>query len=364
LPHHPSVSIHLTGANSVEFFRLVENRAPSWRSKWSTFSQFLARYRGSLIRTARILEPLQQGGFKTLLLSYPRNKQAWEAAEDLIASSNLPFDEISKLIDPYSAADELYAHVFFETFLELYGPKSQDETEPRLIDWQALYEHVDKLFDSKELGEILTTTYMFRLSFLTAIPAVLLSNPNMVEFLSSLPVEIKRSIGSERTSSDLDTVGWEFFRQLLSPKTDPLDDNSVAEVHKLIETRPAEIDALIRKCLALALELSGERNLVTLQRTVGQHIRANVESEIQSLLSINKAAVNDFLDSVFADYNAWVGIGTFVYSLIAGGPILTAGGAIGTLATVGSNAMKAAAERRKKLETSDYTLLYRMRAGP
>jgi hypothetical protein len=53
---------------------------------------------------------------------------------------------------------------------------------------------------------------------------------------------------------------------LLSLKTDPLDDNSVAEVLKLIERRPAEIDALIRKCLSLAQDLSGETNLETLQR--------------------------------------------------------------------------------------------------
>jgi hypothetical protein len=102
--------------------------------------------------------------------------------------------------------------------------------------------------------------------------------------------------------------------------------------------------------------------LDTLQKHIGQHIRANVEGEIESLLVVNKATVNDFLDSVFADAKAWIGIGVFLYSFAQGGPLLTAGGAIGTLASVGSKAMKAASERRKKLEVSDYTLLYRMRA--
>ena len=362
LPLHPSVSTHLTGADPAEFFRFAETRAPSWQPKLSRFGQILTQYRGSLIQTSRTLEPLRDCGFKLLMLSYPRNEQAWEAAEDLIASSDLPFDDIATLIDPYSAADELYSHIFFETFLELYGSKQSDEGEPRQIDWQALYEYVDKLFSSKELKVLLTTTYMFRVPILNAIPAVLLSNPNMVEFLSSLPVKVKRSNDNEKMSIDLDVVGWEFFRQLLSPKTDPLDDNSVAEVRKIVETRPAEIDALIHKCLALAQELSGETNLTTLQNTVGQHIRANVEGEIQSLLFMDKAAVNDFLDLVFADYKVWAGIGTFLYSWTAGGSLLTAGGAIAALATVGSSAMKAVAERRKKLETSDYALLYRMRA--
>jgi hypothetical protein len=205
---------------------------------------------------------------------------------------------------------------------------------------------------------------MFRLPILTEIPDVLLSNPNLVAFLSSLPVEIKRSNDKEKTSIDLDVVGWEFFRQLLSPKTDPLDDNSVAEVRKLLETRPAEIDALVRKCLALAQELSSETNLETLQKTVTQHIRANVEGEIQSLLFLDKAAVNDFLDLVFADYKTRAGICTFLYSYFtAGAPLLTAGGAIAALATVGGSSIKAAAVRRQKLETSDYALLYRMRAA-
>jgi hypothetical protein len=72
------------------------------------------------------------------LFSYPRNEQAWEAAEDLIASSNLSFDEITKSVDPYSATDELYSHIFFEKVLELYGPQEAvhpDEIKPRQIDW-------------------------------------------------------------------------------------------------------------------------------------------------------------------------------------------------------------------------------------
>jgi hypothetical protein len=183
----------------------------------------------------------------------------------------------------------------------------------------------------------------------------------MVQFFSSLPVATKHSDENGKASVDLDVISWEFFRQLLSPKVDPLDNGSVAFLRKLIESHPAEIDALSRKCLSLAQDLSGETNLEHLQKRIGQHIRASVEGEIESLLFANKAAVNEFLDSVFADYKAWVGIGAFLYSLTQGGELLTAGGAIATLASVGSKAMKAVAERRKKLETSDYTLLYRMK---
>jgi hypothetical protein len=78
-----------------------------------------------------------------------------------------------------------------------------------------------------------------------------------------------------------------------------------------------------------------------------------------ALLSITKTAGKEFLDSVFADEKSWAASGALLYSLCHGGPALTAGAAFATLASVGSKAMKAAAERRKKLEASDYTLLYR-----
>jgi hypothetical protein len=183
----------------------------------------------------------------------------------------------------------------------------------------------------------------------------------MEAFFASLPVEAKRSVDNSKNTIDLDVIGWGFFRQLLSSKVDPLDDKSVAMILNLIEEHPAEIDALSRKCLSLAKELSDETYLATLQTRIIQHIRANVEGEVESLLFVNKAAVNEFLDAVFADDKAWIGIGTLLYSLAQGGALLTAGAAIGTLARVGSKAMKAVAERRKKLETSDYTLLYRMK---
>ena len=133
-------------------------------------------------------------------------------------------------------------------------------------------------------------------------------------------------------------------------------------IRGLIDSHPGEIDALSRKCSSLALELSNETSLENLQTRIAQHIRANVQGEIESLLFVDKASVNDFLDSVFSDEKAWAGIGTLLYSLAQGGPLLTASAAIGTLAIVGSQAMKAAFERRKKLETSDYTLLYRMKS--
>jgi hypothetical protein len=371
---HPSVSTFLTGVNTIDFFKFTEGRAPRWLSRFSTFGEMCNQYRTSLQRTSELLAPLRGSQFKTLMFGYDRGKHGLEAADDLIASSSLPFAEITKLIDPFSAADELFSHIFFEKYLELYeGDRSEEELaalvaerarsrifSPREVDWQRLYEYVDGLFGGRTLEEILTTTYMFRLGILNALPSVLLSNPALIKFLSSLPVEAKREVREQR-DLNVDVISWEFFRQLLSSRLDPIDETSVELVRNLIQSRSAEIEALKRKCLSLALELAAETNLQNLQERIAQHIRANVTGEIESLLFVNKAAVNDFLDSVFADDKVWIGIGALLYSLAQGGPLLTAGAAIGTLARIGSKGMKAAADRRKKLESNDYTLLYRMK---
>ncbi len=264
LPLHPSVSTFMTGVDPFDFFAFAETRAPQWLPKFFTFQGLWNQYRASLTRTSTILEPLRHNGFNTIMFSYNRGKHGWSAAEDLIASSNLPFVEITKLIDPFSAADELFSHIFFEKFLELYeGSKTPDEMwalgaaaakskelERRQVDWRPLYDYVDQLFRDKGLEEILTITYMFRLPILKSISAVLLSNPNMVPFLASLPVEANPSDRKRDETINLDVISWEFFRQLLSPKVDPLHEKSIATVANLIVAHPAEIDALARKCLS------------------------------------------------------------------------------------------------------------------
>lgn len=102
----------------------------------------------------------------SIWLSYARDKSAWQAAEELISSSALSFSEISQLIDTFSAADELFSHILFEVFLEVYGPvedfKKLNRTNFKStlvrtgkVDWLLLYEYVDELFDSRPLQELL-----------------------------------------------------------------------------------------------------------------------------------------------------------------------------------------------------------------
>jgi len=372
----PSVSTFFTGIDPFAFLRLVEERKPPWLPNFSKFVHYWRTFQSSLQHTSALLEPLRGTGFKTIWMSYPKGTAAWRSAEELLTSSELGPHEIAGLIDPFSASDELFAHIFFERYLELYeGHRTAEEMmalgaerfgstevpKPVQVDWSALYAYCEERFGSTELETLLATAYMFRLPILKATPAVLLSNPKLVNFLTSLPLKAKRGGEDAAVHIDLDVIAWEFFRQLISPRVDPLDERTVRAIAELIQSRSAEIDALKRRCLSLAEDLGSETDLDEMQKRIRQQIRIHVEAEVQAVLSLDKKAVREFLDSVFSDEKAWIGIATFVYSLIQGGPVLTAGAAILALSSLGSKAVKAAAARRQKLEVSDYALLYRMR---
>lgn len=156
---------------------------------------------------------------------------------------------------------------------------------------------------------------MFRLPFLERIPSVLISNPNLIGFLSSLPVDAKRKPDKDAMDVDLDVVAWKFFRQLVSPILDPLDKHAVGKLLRIIQRDSAEIGALRRRCFSLAQELGNE------------HIRGKVKGEVQAVLSLDKKAVNTLFETVFSDEKTWIGIATFLYSLTTGGTVITAGAA-------------------------------------
>src|SRR5437870_4748940 len=373
---HPSVSTFMTGIDPFDFIRLVEERKPDWLPKFSTFVHYWRVFQSSLRETSALLEPLRGTALKTIWMSYPKDTVAWGSADELLASSDLGLQEIDGLIDPFSASDELFAHIFFERYLELYeGHRTPEQMmafgaerfrsgkapDPIQVDWTARYGYCNERFQSAELEALLATAYMFRFPILKDSPAILLTNPNLVRFLASLPLEVKRAGGAAAPNIDFDVVAWEFFRQLMSPRLDPLDTKTVQKIMDLIHSRSVEIDALKRRCLPLAEDLGNETDVEELQKRIRQHIRVHVEADLQAVLSLDKKAIRELLDSVFSDEKTWVGIAAFVYSLIQGGPVLTAGAAIYALSSLGSKAVKAAASRRQKLEVSDYALLYRMR---
>lgn len=377
---HASVSTFLTGIDPFEFFRLVEARQPSWASDFFKFAAFQGSYRASLAETGTLLEPFRKKVLKSTWIIYERGSSAWQAAADLVSSSSLSPEEIWSCIDPFAASDELFSHIFFSKCLELYFPERKPEelfskgaeilragNPPARVevDWADLYQYCNEFFGSSSLRDLLTRAYMFRIPLLQRVDSVLLTNERLVTFLASLPVESatrgeKDMSASQSLDDPLDPVAWEFFRQLVSPMVDPLDERRVQKVLSLTENKAEEIRLLKSRCLSLARELGTEVSLPVLQSRITSHLRLNVEKEVQALLGLEKSAVGDLLTEVFSDEKTWLGISALLFSLVNGGLTLTAGSAICALSLFGSKAVKVAAEHKQKLKASDYILLYRL----
>ena len=376
---HPSVSSHLSGVDAFSFIPFLEENSPAWKDSFLDFFDMWKKFRTSLQGTHTLLEPLRTESFKTIMFSYDRGTHAWEAADELLQASTLDSGDITSMIDPFHACDELYAHLFFEKVLEArYGNMASEELvelgrkaaetyrQPddliKDFDWTPVYEYCDELFTRKTLPELLTQSYMFRMPILKDAPTVLLSNHNLVRFLGSMPVSVTKGDRSD-LKLDTDVIAWEIFRQLVSPVVDPLDATKVTLLREMLTKRREEIERLKNKCYELSESLSSEKNLEALVPRAKDIIRAKVANDLQELLKVDNKAFGNLLMQIFSDEKNWMAVLSFISGLLTGGEVITAGAAIYGLSHVGAKAFKEAANRREKLSTNSYTLIYRMNQG-
>ena len=107
--------------------------------------------------------------------------------------------------------------------------------------------------------------------------------------------------------------------------------------------------------LAYDVELSVKKH--NLERDIEKIIRS-VAPEISNLLALDKQATQEFITNLFADEKTWMSFATVVSGLVTGNLTLTAGAAIASFSIIGAKAFKAAAEKRKKIKSNDFALLY------
>lgn len=377
---HPSVSAQLTGVNPFTFLPYLEKESPPWKDSFLEFFNLWLEFRTSLDATHELLQPLREKSFATIMLAYNRGEQGWNSGRELIEASSLSLPDIVPLIDPYHAADELFSHIFFEMVLRVrYGDLTTEQSielgkraaQRHMLadgdgviedfDWRPVLNYCDGLFGKQSLSELLVQAYMFRVPILRDSPSVLLSNPNLIRFLASLPITANEDGGEQPVRIADDVIAWEFFRQLVSMEIDPLDPNRVRLISTIASTRKGEIDRLKNRCFELAGNLAGEKDLERLLQGVRDTIRAKVANELQELFQIDNRALSALFTKLFSDEKNWIATSAFILGLLSGGDVVTAGAAIYGLSKAGANAFKQAADRRVKLSTSAYTLLYRMK---
>ena len=156
----------------------------------------------------------------------------------------------------------------------------------------------------------------------------------------------------------LDTAAWELFRRIISPALAPLDERRVALVGKLLDRKKSEIDRLKNRCLLMASDVDASLTRDALSQQMEKLIRDKASREIAELLELDRKANEQFLTNLFGDEKTWIACATALGGLLSGQLLLPTGAAVAAFSSIGAKAFKSAAERRSKLKTNDFALLY------
>jgi len=368
---HPTVSLYTTGCDPFRFIEFIEEGNYSFGAKFYPIFNVFETSSKMMHDTFDILKPLYNKKFlSNIWLAYPRNKFALEKSEEIIQKSGLSVNEIYNYIDKIMACQEFISHVLFEMFLEFYQDKivsidakenaSYEETRAKNIDYKLLLDYCEDLFSKYSVEELLVKTYLFRLQQLDYFNDILISNNNLILLLNSIKLE--QPLKKSEYYNNLDVISWEIFRQLtdkyLSQKK---QKERISKIVDLRDTSLDEIQALKNKCLKLGEQFKGEKKLESLEKNIAEHIKIHTTKEIQNLLKLDKRIFENLIDSIFSDYKSWLGVSSFLTSIITGNALFTAGAGLATLASIGSKTYKEVADTEKKINDSEYALIYRLK---
>jgi hypothetical protein len=340
----------IVSEGSFQLLDLVKERKPSWAGQFNSFFTMWRAINNSALKALEILNPIREKSFKIVYPVYPATSEAIrDSTEALVESSGLAMEsiaEIAERVDVSIGYGEIFRHIMLEIFLQ----KKEDISE--------LYHYCENLFGTETHRQLLVKGYflrVFQLNRLRDGSPVLLTNEALIPLLSALPVESAAEVPETMTD---DILAWEFFRRIVSPRMDPLDEDKVRSIAEILESRLQEIERLKTKCLTLADKCKQPSTLASQIEKVEKIVRTDVEKEVADLLNLDRKALNDLFVSLFSDKTTWIGIAGVIGGLATGQPILSAGAAVAALSSFGAAAFKQAAERREKLRTNDFALIY------
>ena len=228
-------------------------------------------------------------------------------------------------------------------------------------DLDALFEYCGGLLTTRSPTQLLVSCYLPRLRLTTRVAGasdvLLFNNMQLVPLLEKLPVEVAEEPDASISAS---IVAWEIFPQILAPQLDPLDADRINRLARLNKRHRGEVMSLKSKCLLLAEDMPPVGGLEDLIGAVERFLRRQVNEEITSLFELNRSAVDGFVEAVFTDEKTWLAVLASVASAFTGQSLLTAGAALAAVSSLGAKAAKSAFDRRSKLRTSDYRVLYRI----
>lgn len=367
---HPTLSIYNTGCDPYKFVKLIQEGNYKFGAKFYPIFKMFETSSKMIHNTFDILKPMYDKKYlSSIWLAYPRNKYALDKSEEIIKKSGLSINELYKHIDKTMACQEFISHILFEMFLEFYHNQtvsidknknaSYEETRAKSIDYKLLLDYCEDLFLKFSVEELLVKTYLFRLQQLDYFNDILISNNGLIPLLNSFKPE--QPIKEPSYYDNLDVISWEIFRQLtdkyLSQKS---HQERISKIIDLRDVSQEEIQALKNKCKKLGEQFKGEKNTETLEENIAEHVKIYTSKEIQDLLKLDNRIFENLIDSIFSDYKSWLGVSSFLTSIIVGNTLFTAGAGLAALASIGSKTYKEVANSEKIINDSEYALIYRL----
>lgn len=371
-----SSSLGMLGVGPHKLANLVSEREPQWSAAFMSMYRDLHVGRDCHLNTRRLLEPLRGSSFVWIHLIYPHTVETMRDSEALLRSTGLDHSTLLPLMNPLSSADSLAKHALCEMYVEILhqqhggidfakqyldNRQSGDPIPPEFErDVEPVYRYCDSLFSSTSYDALMQNAYGMRLVALQRMgrPQIFLSHPPLLDVLSRLPVVAE---GDRDASLSDDVVAWEFFRQLLSPLIDPLNATRVEQIVEFRSRRTEELKRFKNKCQSLALKVRECSHAKKLEEVIAGLVKSEVENELVELLQIDRESRRALFDSLLGDEAVWIAVAAFITGLVNGNAVITAGAAIGALCKVGAAGFRIAAAQRRKLRTSEYSLIYNLR---
>jgi hypothetical protein len=340
--------IWIPDENAYGLHELVAARRPDWATRFFNIDGLYGVQVDAWKRTMDLLEPLRDA-FENSLLAFDADTAALEQGLAFLQATGETVDTAMTRIDPGAAAGEVFHHLLIDKYFELDR------------DLDALFDYCGELFTVSSPAQLLVSCYLPRLTLTPRVASaseiLLFNNMQLVPFLEKLPVELAKEPDA---TIGVGIVAWEIFAQIFAQQLDPLDADRVDRLSRLRKRHRDEVKSLRTKCLLLAEDMPPLDSFDGLISAVERFLRHQVNEEIASLFEMNRSAVDDFVESVLTDQKTWLAIAASVASAFTGQSLLTAGAALAAVSSLGAKAAKSAFDRRRKLRTSDYRVLYRI----
>lgn len=284
---------------------------------------------------------------KSVWMVYAADSAAMSRADALIQESGFPTDDLAHMIEPGLGAGELLRAALLDGWLEAGQ------------DLEAFYERCASIFARETFQRRLIQAYLLRFAAFQSMPStLLLNNERLLPFLERFaPEERDESTEAERSGAVSDDVtAFEIFRQLLSPRLDPLDEGRVQTVAQILADRADELEALKTQCGRLSEQVAGS-SIEDLSKTVETFLRRHVADDVASVLRLSSRAKEEFLAQLLMDKVGWIAALTIASGTAAGAPpgVSVAGG-IAVIATLISKGIDVGWSHHKELRDNPYRL--------